>query len=109
MFLLEQTMPAQESRINVIILGSTVSPHADPCCEAGITIARGSSTSTRPTRNTPGRRYELTKATQMLQQLSVPLPNLPPYDPTNDEPFPWEAEVRALLEATPPSPPPLAR
>jgi hypothetical protein len=45
----------------------------------------------------------------MLQQLGVPLPNLPPYDPANDEPFPWETEVRALLEATPPSPPPLAR
>jgi hypothetical protein len=46
------------------------------------------------------RRYELSKATELLQQLNVPLPNLPPYDPANDAPFPWEAEVRALLEAT---------
>jgi hypothetical protein len=46
------------------------------------------------------RRYDLSKATELLQQLNVPLPNLPPYDPAKDEPFPWEAEVRALLEAT---------
>jgi hypothetical protein len=46
------------------------------------------------------RRYELNKATKLLQQLNVPLPNLPPYDPANDAPFPWEAEVRALMEAT---------
>jgi hypothetical protein len=46
------------------------------------------------------RRYELSKATELLQQLNVPLPNLPPYDPANDAPFPWEAEVRALMEAT---------
>ena len=46
------------------------------------------------------RRYELSKATELLQQLNVPLPNLPPYDPAKDVPFPWEAEVRALLEDT---------
>jgi hypothetical protein len=46
------------------------------------------------------RRYELTKATELLQQLNVAIPNLPPYDPAKDEPFPWEAEVRALLEST---------
>jgi hypothetical protein len=46
------------------------------------------------------RRYELSKVTELLQQLNVPLPNLPPYDPANHAPFPWEAEVRALLEAT---------
>jgi hypothetical protein len=46
------------------------------------------------------RRYDLTKATELLQQLNVPLPNLPPHDPAKDAPFPWEAEVRALLEAT---------
>ncbi len=44
------------------------------------------------------RRYELTKATELLQQLNVPLPNLPPYDPAKEEPFAWEADVRALLE-----------
>jgi hypothetical protein len=42
-------------------------------------------------------RYELTKATDLLQQLNVPLPNLPPYDPAKEEPFAWEADVRALL------------
>ncbi|MDB6024178.1 MAG: hypothetical protein JWM68_401 [Verrucomicrobiales bacterium] len=43
-------------------------------------------------------RYELTKTTELLQQMNVPIPKLPPYDPTKDEPFPWEAEVRAAIE-----------
>ena len=43
-------------------------------------------------------RYELTKATELLQRLNVPIPNLPPYDPANEEPFAWEADVVALLE-----------
>jgi tetratricopeptide (TPR) repeat protein len=43
------------------------------------------------------RRYELTKATELLQQLNVPLPNLLPYDPAKEEPFAWEADVHALL------------
>jgi hypothetical protein len=43
-------------------------------------------------------RYELTKSTELLHELGVPIPNLPPYDPANDEPFPWEAEVRAAIE-----------
>ena len=43
-------------------------------------------------------RYELTKTTELLHELGVPIPNLPPYDPANDEPFPWEAEVRAAIE-----------
>jgi hypothetical protein len=43
-------------------------------------------------------RYELTKTTDLLQQLEVPIPNLPPYDPAKDEPFPWEADVRAAIE-----------
>lgn len=43
-------------------------------------------------------RYELTKATALLNELGVPVPNLPPYDPAKDEPFPWEAEVRAAIE-----------
>ncbi|MBC7775317.1 MAG: SIR2 family protein [Phycisphaerae bacterium] len=44
------------------------------------------------------RRYELTKTTELLNELGVPIPNLPPYDPAKDEPFPWEAEVRAAIE-----------
>lgn len=43
-------------------------------------------------------RYELTKTTGLLNELGVPVPNLPPYDPAKDEPFPWEAEVRAAIE-----------
>jgi hypothetical protein len=43
-------------------------------------------------------RYELTKTTELLHELGVLIPNLPPYDPENDEPFPWEAEVRAAIE-----------
>lgn len=43
-------------------------------------------------------RYELTKTTELFQQLNVPIPNLPPYDPAKDEPFPWEADVRAAIE-----------
>ncbi|MCH9649810.1 MAG: metallophosphoesterase [Deltaproteobacteria bacterium] len=44
------------------------------------------------------RRYELTKTIELLQQMNVPIPNLPPYDGTKDEPFPWEADVRAAIE-----------
>lgn len=43
-------------------------------------------------------RYELTKTTELLQQMKVPVPVLPPYDPAKDVPFPWEAEVRAAIE-----------
>lgn len=43
-------------------------------------------------------RYELTQTTALLQQLNVPVPLLPPYDPNKDEPFPWEADVRAAIE-----------
>lgn len=43
-------------------------------------------------------RYELTKATELLRQMNVPIPNLPPYDPAKDEPLPWEADVRAAIE-----------
>lgn len=43
-------------------------------------------------------RYELTKTTELLKTLGVPIPNLPPYDPAKDEPFPWEADVRAAIE-----------
>ncbi|MEQ1903751.1 MAG: hypothetical protein ABL888_06180 [Pirellulaceae bacterium] len=43
-------------------------------------------------------RYELTKTTELLRQMNVPIPQLPPYDPSKDEPFPWEADVRAAIE-----------
>lgn len=43
-------------------------------------------------------RYELTKTTELLQQMKVEIPTLPPYDPAKDEPFPWEAEVRAAID-----------
>lgn len=43
-------------------------------------------------------RYELTQTTELLQQLNVPIPNLPPYDPAKDEKLPWEDEVRAAIE-----------
>ncbi|MFN0074916.1 MAG: DUF4062 domain-containing protein [Prosthecobacter sp.] len=43
-------------------------------------------------------RYELTQTTELLQQMKVPVPVLPPYDPAKDEPFPWEADVRAAIE-----------
>jgi hypothetical protein len=42
-------------------------------------------------------RYWLTKATELLLELGVPLPNLPPYDPAKDVPFPWEADLRAFI------------
>jgi hypothetical protein len=44
------------------------------------------------------RRYELTNTTELLQQMNVSIPTLPPYDPAKDEPFPWEADVRAAIE-----------
>lgn len=43
-------------------------------------------------------RYELTKTAELLQQMDVPIPDLPPYDPAKDEPFRWEADVRAAIE-----------
>ncbi|MEZ5942864.1 MAG: DUF4062 domain-containing protein [Planctomycetaceae bacterium] len=43
-------------------------------------------------------RYELTKSEELLEQLGIPIPELPKYDETKDEPFPWEAEVRAAIE-----------
>ncbi len=43
-------------------------------------------------------RYELTKTTELLQEMNVPIPRLPPYDPSKDKPFPWEADVRAAIE-----------
>lgn len=43
-------------------------------------------------------RYELTQTTDLLQQMNVPIPNLPPYDPAKDEKLPWEDKVRAAIE-----------
>ena len=43
-------------------------------------------------------RYELTKTTELLHVLGIPIPNIPPYDPANDEPFPWEVAVLAAIE-----------
>jgi hypothetical protein len=43
-------------------------------------------------------RYELTKTTELLQQMGVPIPQLPPYDPAKDEPYSWETDVRAAIE-----------
>jgi hypothetical protein len=43
-------------------------------------------------------RYALTRSSELLQQMNVPIPNLPPYDAAKDEPFPWEADVRAAIE-----------
>lgn len=43
-------------------------------------------------------RYERTKTTELLNELSVPAPTRSPYDPAQDEPFPWEADVRAAIE-----------
>jgi len=43
-------------------------------------------------------RFELTKTAELLRQMNVPIPDLPPYDPAKDQPFPWEADVRAAIE-----------
>lgn len=42
-------------------------------------------------------RYELTKTTELLNQMNVPVPKLPPYDPSRDEKLPWEDAVRAAI------------
>ncbi len=43
-------------------------------------------------------RYYLNKAVALLGQLGEEIPNLPPYDPSNDEKLPWEDEVAAAIE-----------
>jgi len=43
-------------------------------------------------------RYDLTKTTELLQQMGVPIPELPPYDPAKDEKFPWEDAVVAAIK-----------
>ncbi len=42
-------------------------------------------------------RYELTKTGELLRKMNVPLPNLLPYNPAKDEPFPWETDVREAI------------
>jgi Domain of unknown function (DUF4062) len=44
------------------------------------------------------RRYELNKARALLEQLGVPIPELPRYDPAKDEKLPWEDELVAAVE-----------
>ena len=34
----------------------------------------------------------------MLRALNVPEPQLPPYDPEKHKPFPWEADIKRMLE-----------
>jgi tetratricopeptide (TPR) repeat protein len=43
-------------------------------------------------------RYDLDQAMELLKSLGVPVPNMPPYDPEADKPFPWEIEVRAAID-----------
>lgn len=43
-------------------------------------------------------RYELDKTIELLDELGVPIPDLPPYDPSKYEPFDWEVKIRALIE-----------
>jgi tetratricopeptide (TPR) repeat protein len=43
-------------------------------------------------------RHDLDRATELLHELGVPVPDLPPFDPEREEPFPWEADVRAAIE-----------
>ncbi len=44
------------------------------------------------------RRYELDRSRELLEQLGVEVPALPPYDPERDEKLPWEDEVVAAIE-----------
>lgn len=44
------------------------------------------------------RRNALDHARDLLQQLDVEVPDLPPYDPGKEEKFPWEDEVLAAIE-----------
>jgi tetratricopeptide (TPR) repeat protein len=43
-------------------------------------------------------RYELTKTTELLQQMQIAIPNLPYYDPDKDESLPWEFDVVDAIE-----------
>jgi tetratricopeptide (TPR) repeat protein len=43
------------------------------------------------------RRYDLDRATTLLQQLGVEIPALPAYDPAEHPRFPWESEIEAAI------------
>lgn len=43
-------------------------------------------------------RYELNKASALLEQLGVDIPKLQPYDPSKAEKFAWEDELVAAIE-----------
>ncbi len=43
-------------------------------------------------------RYELNKAKELLEKLTVEIPKLPDYDPAKDEKLPWEDEVAAAID-----------
>ena len=43
-------------------------------------------------------RYDLIQATKLLQDLRAEIPQLPAYDPANEEKFPWEDELIAGME-----------
>jgi hypothetical protein len=42
-------------------------------------------------------RWEADRARALLLELGETPPEIPPYDPAADPPFPWEAEVQALI------------
>jgi tetratricopeptide (TPR) repeat protein len=43
------------------------------------------------------RRHDLERATALLRELGAEPPELPPYDPAADPPFPWEGRVAAVI------------
>jgi len=43
-------------------------------------------------------RYELNRSRALLEELGAELPEVPTYDPANDPPFDWEADVRKMIE-----------
>jgi hypothetical protein len=43
-------------------------------------------------------RWELNRARKLLTELGVPLPDIPTFDPSTLEPFPWEADLDKWLE-----------
>jgi hypothetical protein len=45
------------------------------------------------------RRYDLTQAQRMLGQLGLEVPCLSAHDPASDEPFLWEADIRAVIRS----------
>jgi tetratricopeptide (TPR) repeat protein len=43
-------------------------------------------------------RYELNRARTLLENLGVEIPQLPPHDPSKDQPFPWEDRLAAKID-----------